>query len=92
MQIKPIILFLIQKQDLENDKDILDNKINEIEELIEKNEQEAENHQVMFDKINEFLSLKNPNKQILLDLIKKIEIMENKQVKVYLNFNIEKVK
>ena len=31
------------------------NKINEIEELIEKNEQEAENHQVMFDKINEFL-------------------------------------
>ena len=44
----------------------------------------------MFDKINEFLSLKNPSKQILLDLIKKIEIMENKQIKIYLNFNIKK--
>ena len=44
----------------------------------------------MFDKINKFLDLKNPSKQILLDLIKKIEIVENKQVKVYLNFNIGK--
>ena len=46
----------------------------------------------MLNKINEFLSFKNPNKQILLDLIKKIEIMENKQVKVYLNFNIKEEK
>lgn len=84
--------FVELKQDLEKDKDIIENKINEIEELIEKNEQEAENHQVMFDKINKFLALKNPSKQILLDLIKKIEIMENKQIKVYLNFNIEKAK
>ena len=82
--------FVELKQNLEKDKDILENKINEIEELIEKNEQETENHQVMFDKINKFFDLKNPSKQILLDLIKKIEIMENKQVKVYLNFNIEK--
>ena len=51
-----------------------------------------ENQQVILDKINEFLSLRNPNKQILLDLIKKIEIMENKQVKVYLNFNIKEEK
>ena len=84
--------FVELKQDLKKDKDILENKINEIEELIKKNEQEADNHQVMFDKINKFLALKNPSKQILLDLIKKIEIMENKQVKVYLNFNIEKAK
>ncbi len=82
--------FVELKQDLENDKDILDNKINEIEEIIEKNEQEAENQQLMFDKINEFLSLKNPSKTILLDLIKKIEIMKNKQVKVFLNFNVGK--
>ena len=84
--------FVELKQELENDKDILNNKINEIEEIIEKNQQEAENQQLMFDKINEFLSLKNPSKTILLDLIKKIEIMENKQVKVYLNFNIKKAK
>ena len=82
--------FVELKQDLEKDKDILENKINEIEDLIEKNEQEAENQQLMFDKISEFLSLKNPSKQILLDLIKKIEIMENKQIKIYLNFNIKK--
>ncbi len=86
------IEFIELKQDLENDKKILNNKINEIEELIEKNEQEAKNHELMFDKINEFLSLKNPSKAILLDLIKKIEIMENKHVKVFLNFNIEKAK
>ena len=82
--------FVELKQDLENDKDILDNKINQIEEIIEKNNQEAENQQLMFDKINEFLLLKNPSKTILLDLIKKIEIMENKQIKIYLNFNIKK--
>lgn len=86
------IEFIELKQDLEKDKDILENKINEIEELIEKNNQEADNHQMMFDKINKFLSLKNPSKQILLDLIKKIDIMENKQVKVYLNFNIKRAK
>ena len=84
--------FVELKQELENDKDILGNKINEIEEIIEKNNQEADNQQVMFDKINEFLELKSPSKTILIDLIKKIEIMENKQVKVYLNFNIEKAK
>ena len=50
--------FVELKRDLEKDKDILENKINEIEELIEKNEQETENHQVMFDKINKFLELK----------------------------------
>ena len=84
--------FVELKQDLEKDKEILDNKINEIKEIIEKNERRMENQQVILDKINEFLSLRNPNKQILLDLIKKIEIMENKQVKVYLNFNIKEEK
>ena len=84
--------FVELKQDLEKDKEILDNKINEIKETIEKNERKTENQQVILDKINEFLSFKNPNKQILLDLIKKIEIMENKQIKVYLNFNIKEEK
>ena len=82
--------FVELKQDLEKDKDILENKINGIEKQIKKNEQEEENKQAMFDKINKFLELKNPSKQILLDLIKKIEIMENKQVKVFLNFSIKK--
>ena len=84
--------FVELKQDLEKDKEILDNKINEIKETIEKNERKTENQQVILDRINEFLSFKNPNKQILLDLIKKIEIMENKQIKVYLNFNIKEEK
>ena len=84
--------FVELKQDLEKDKEILDNKINEIKETIEKNERKTKNQQVTLDKINEFLSFKNPNKQILLDLIKKIEIMENKQIKVYLNFNIKEEK
>ena len=62
-------------------------KINKIDESLKK-ENEQENINYIDDKIQEFLNFKNPSKQILIELIKKIEVMENKQIKVYLNFNL----
>ena len=38
--------------------------------------------------INDFLKMKNPNKQIIKDTINKITIDKNKKVKIYFNFNL----
>jgi len=83
--------FIDLKKEIENDKNMLLTKISEIEEMIGKNKKEAEEQKNIDKIIEKFLSLENPGKQILMELIKKIEIMENKQVKVYLNFNLNKV-
>lgn len=79
--------FVVLKKQLESDKESYDEKINKVNELL-KQEKEQENLNYIADKIQEFLNFKNPSKQILIELIKKIEIMENKQIKVYLNFNL----
>lgn len=79
--------FLELKEQLEKDKKTYYEKINKIDESLEK-ENEQENLNYIDDEIQEFLNFKNPSKQILIELIKKIEIMENKQIKVYLNFNL----
>ena len=39
--------------------------------------------------INNFLQMKNPTKQMMQDLINKITIDKNKNVKIYYNFNIK---
>lgn len=79
--------FTLLKAELENDKNKCLKKIEEIEEKLEPNKQQKYTNDIE-NIIKEFLVLKNPSKQILMELIKKIEIMENKQIKVYLNFNL----
>ena len=39
-------------------------------------------------KINEFLKAKSPNKEMIKTLVNKIEISEDKKVKIFFNFNI----
>ena len=79
--------FTMLKAELENDKNKYLKKIKEIEEKIKQNKQ-SQNTDDIENIIKEFLILENPSKQILMELIKKIEIMKNKQIKVYLNFNV----
>lgn len=79
--------FVVLKEQLENDKNRYYEKINKIRGVLKQEEIQV-NSNYIDDKIQEFLNFKNPSKQILIELIKKIEIMENKQIKVYLNFNL----
>lgn len=82
--------FIQLKIQLEDDKNKYCEKIKEIKEIKEKLKQDKQlkNSDYIENTIKEFLDFKNPSKQILMELIKKIEIMEDKQIKVYLNFNM----
>ena len=62
--------------------------IKDIEEKL-KQDKQPKNSDYIENIIKKFLDFKNPSKQILMELIKKVEIMDNKQIKVYLNFNID---
>ena len=75
------------KEELENDKNTYNEKIIKIDDILKQKKQQ-ENFNYIDDRIQEFLNFKKPSKQILMELIKKVEVMENKQVKVYLNFNL----
>ena len=79
--------FLQLKIQLENDKDKYHQQIKELEEKLKHNNEQKGLNDIE-DIIKQFLTFKNPSKQILIELIKKIEIMKNKQIKVYLNFNL----
>jgi len=81
--------FIELKMQLEDDRKEYENKISQIKKKIKSNQESVKNSSIIETKIKEFLSLKNPDKQILMDLIHKIEIMKDKQVKIFLNFNLE---
>ena len=72
--------FIGLKAELEKDNKKNAEKIRELEEKIK--QKNLDNIEQIIDK---FINFQNPSKQILMELINKIEIMENKQVKVYLN-------
>ena len=79
--------FIELKAGLENDKNKYDEEIKDIEEKLKQNKHQKDTDDIE-NIIKQFLDFKNPSKQVLMELIKKIEIMENKQIKVYLNFNL----
>ena len=73
------------KAELENDKNKYLEKIKDIDEKLKQNKG-PEGTDDIENIIKEFLAFKNSSKKILMELIKKIEIMKNKQIKLYLNF------
>ena len=81
--------FIEIKQQLEKDKDECVNKVNELNQFVKKLNKNSENTSFIDKKIKEFLDLKKPDKQILMDLIDKIEIMKDKQVRIHVKFNLE---
>lgn len=80
--------FIQFKMQLEDDKNKYREKIKDIEEKL-KQDKQPKNSDYIENIIKKFLDFKNPSKQILMELIKRVEIMDNKQIKVYLNFNID---
>ena len=81
--------FIELKMQLEEDRKEYESKISQTKKKIKSNQESVKNSSIIENKIKEFLSLKHPDKQILVDLIQKIEIMKDKQVKIFLNFNLE---
>lgn len=79
--------FIGLKAELENDKNRYHQRVKELEEKL-KHDKKQKGLNSIEDIIKQFLVFKNPSKQILMKLIKKIKVMENKQIKVYLNFNL----
>lgn len=81
--------FYIIKKDLEKDrKDYLD-KILNLEVSIEEAKNRFTNQNQKKKYITEFLKAKNPSKEMLSTLINKIEINEEKKVKIYFNFCLQ---
>ena len=77
--------FITLKEELETDKKDYYEKIKEIVDKIKNNKQQ--NNSKDIEKIiKDFIDFKNPSKQILMEMIKRIEVMENKQIKLYVNF------
>lgn len=81
--------FLELKEQLEEDRNNYTNKITEINTMIKKNIKNSKETSIIQKRIKEFLELENPNKQIITDLVEKIEIMKDKQVKIYVKFNLD---
>lgn len=79
--------FIDLKEELEKDNNKYFEKKKEMEKIIEENKQQS-NINGIENIIENFLNFEAPNKQILMELINKIEIMENKQIKIYLNFSL----
>ena len=91
-KLKGIVLeeeYIELKVELEKDKKEYVKKIEELQETINIKQKKNGQTSIIDRKINDFLELKKPNKQILMDFIQKVEIMEDKQVKIYVKYNLD---
>ena len=80
--------FISIKQNLTNEKVELEKNINNLKIMLGKSKDNLMDDNNKKKIINDFLKMKNPNKQILQALISKITIDETKKVKIYFKFNI----
>ena len=76
--------FMELKIELEKDKNKHCAKIKELKEELKYNKEHKDLKNIE-NIINDFLDFSNPSKQLLIEIIKKIEITESKQIRVYLN-------
>ena len=81
--------FIELKKQIENDRNNYTNRVTELNRIIKENSKNSEKVAIIEKKIKQFLDLKEPNKQILMELIQKIEIMKDKQVKIYVKYNLD---
>ena len=79
-------LTLKYKKQIELDK----NRITDLEKKLKKtnNEGTKKDEEEILKKINKYLSLKNPSRILLINLIDKILISENKTVEIYYKFKL----
>lgn len=61
-------------------------RINELEQELNGENQEADKHKKLDNLVDEFLNMEKPNKEIIREFIERIEIHSDKQVDIYFNF------
>lgn len=76
---------LSERKNLEENISSLKQKIN----LISSNEKKEVSNQEVKEKTNNFLKAKYINKEILFDIVNRIDVDENKQI--YIHFNFEQL-
>ena len=62
-------------------------RLNEIKDLSVSEVNEDKNKKKIENYINKFLSMKNPNRELIVNLIDRIDIYEDKRIDVKLSFN-----
>lgn len=76
------------KSDLEKDRRNCEEKIADLEILLSESKNVLTDEKTKQKYIKEFLKAQNPDKELLKTFINKIEIHEDKSIKIFFNFNI----
>ena len=79
------------KKELEKDRKENQEKIAYLEIAISESKNLFSDEKAKMKIINDFLKVKNPNKQMIRTLINKVEISEDKSIKIFFNFNVNEV-
>ena len=75
------------KAKLENDLNIKQKRYNELNNDITNTLNEEFKNKMINEYINKFLSMKEPNRELIINLIDKIEIFEDKTINIKVSFN-----
>ena len=75
------------KVKLENELNIKQKRYNELNNNINDNINEGSKNKMINEYINKFLSMKEPSRELIINLIDKIEIFEDKTINIKVSFN-----
>ena len=75
------------KLKLENELNIKQKRYNELNNEIDDTIHEEYKNKMIHEYINKFLSMKEPSRELIINLIDKIEIFEDKTIKIKVSFN-----
>ncbi|MDD6224330.1 MAG: recombinase family protein, partial [bacterium] len=75
------------KVKLENELNIKQKRYNELNNDIKDNINEESNNKIIIDYINKFLSMTEPSRELIVNLINKVEIFEDKTINIKVSFN-----
>lgn len=80
--------FIGIKKELVKDRKECVTKISDLEKLLGESKNILTDEKTKMDLINEFLKLKVPEKEVLKILVNRIEVHEDKTIKIFFNFNL----
>ena len=75
------------KVKLENELNIKQKRYNELNKIVDDNTNEEYKRKMTDEYIDNFLSMKEPSRELIVDLIDRIEIFEDKRINIIVSFN-----
>ena len=75
------------KTKLENELFIKQDRYNELSNIMNNTFNEVSNNKMIMKYIDKFLSMKEPSRELIINLIDKIEIFEDKSINIKVSFN-----